>query len=189
MDGPVPVGSPGWTGCALMERADVSAPRVRWHPDCADVGSVECLQGCHRFRIGGENGTLHIGHRYHPPFDQVALFAPRCVAGEFVHVFTNTGDLVDVRQFDIEVQRSGDRVLSIRDVFETRVDTLDPEGLKRLMRFGTLAEIEAGIAAAEAAGLVPIKLNSVVPVTTTTRRWSRSPGEPSTAAGTCASSS
>jgi cyclic pyranopterin phosphate synthase len=42
------------------------------------------------------------------------------------------------------------------------VDSLDPDNLKRLMRFGTLAEIEAGIAAAEDAGLVPIKLNTVV---------------------------
>ena len=42
------------------------------------------------------------------------------------------------------------------------VDTLDPENLKRLMRFGTLSEIEAGIAAAEAAGLTPIKINAVV---------------------------
>ena len=42
------------------------------------------------------------------------------------------------------------------------VDTLHPERLKRLMRFGSLSEIEAGIAAAERAGLVPIKLNCVV---------------------------
>jgi len=42
------------------------------------------------------------------------------------------------------------------------VDTLDPEHLKKLMRFGTLPEILAGIDAAEAAGLVPIKINSVV---------------------------
>jgi cyclic pyranopterin phosphate synthase len=42
------------------------------------------------------------------------------------------------------------------------VDTLHPERLKRLMRFGTLEEIQAGIAAAEDAGLVPIKLNCVV---------------------------
>jgi cyclic pyranopterin phosphate synthase len=42
------------------------------------------------------------------------------------------------------------------------VDTLDPVRLKKLMRFGTLEEIEAGIAAAEQAGLVPIKLNCVV---------------------------
>jgi cyclic pyranopterin phosphate synthase len=42
------------------------------------------------------------------------------------------------------------------------VDTFDPERLKRLMRFGTLAEIEAGLAAAEKAGLVPLKINCVV---------------------------
>jgi GTP 3',8-cyclase len=42
------------------------------------------------------------------------------------------------------------------------VDTLHPERLKKLMRFGTLEEIEAGIAAAEEAGLTPIKINSVV---------------------------
>jgi cyclic pyranopterin phosphate synthase len=42
------------------------------------------------------------------------------------------------------------------------VDTLHPERLKKIMRFGTLHEIEAGIAAAEDAGLVPIKINCVV---------------------------
>jgi cyclic pyranopterin phosphate synthase len=42
------------------------------------------------------------------------------------------------------------------------LDTLDPGRLKKLMRFGTLPEIERGIAAAEAAGLLPIKLNCVV---------------------------
>ena len=42
------------------------------------------------------------------------------------------------------------------------VDTLHPERLKKLMRFATLEEVEAGIAAAEEAGLVPIKLNCTV---------------------------
>src|SRR5262249_2339737 len=42
------------------------------------------------------------------------------------------------------------------------VDTLDPERLKKIMRFGTLEEIEAGIAAAAEAGLRPIKVNSAV---------------------------
>jgi len=42
------------------------------------------------------------------------------------------------------------------------LDTLDPENLARVMRWGTLEEIWAGIAAAEAAGLTPIKINSVV---------------------------
>lgn len=42
------------------------------------------------------------------------------------------------------------------------VDTLDPQHLKRVMRFSTLEQIWAGIAAAEAANLTPIKINSVV---------------------------
>ena len=42
------------------------------------------------------------------------------------------------------------------------VDTLHPERLKKIMRFGSIEEIEAGIAAAESAGLLPIKLNCVV---------------------------
>jgi GTP 3',8-cyclase len=42
------------------------------------------------------------------------------------------------------------------------VDTLNPERLKKVMRFGTLEEMLAGIEAAEAANLTPIKLNSVV---------------------------
>jgi len=42
------------------------------------------------------------------------------------------------------------------------VDTLHPERLKKLMRFGTVQEILAGIDAAESAGLTPIKINCVV---------------------------
>jgi GTP 3',8-cyclase len=42
------------------------------------------------------------------------------------------------------------------------LDTLHPERLARLMRFGTFGEIWAGILAAESAGLRPIKLNAVV---------------------------
>jgi GTP 3',8-cyclase len=42
------------------------------------------------------------------------------------------------------------------------VDTLNAERLPQVMRLGTLAEIEAGIAAAAEAGLLPIKINCVV---------------------------
>jgi cyclic pyranopterin phosphate synthase len=42
------------------------------------------------------------------------------------------------------------------------VDTLNPERLKKLMRFGSLEEILAGIEAAQSAGLAPLKLNCVV---------------------------
>jgi cyclic pyranopterin phosphate synthase len=42
------------------------------------------------------------------------------------------------------------------------LDSLDPERLARIMRWGTLKQIWAGIEAAEAAGLRPMKLNAVV---------------------------
>ncbi len=42
------------------------------------------------------------------------------------------------------------------------IDTLHPERIGQLMRFATLEPIWAGIEAAEAAGLLPIKLNAVV---------------------------
>ncbi len=42
------------------------------------------------------------------------------------------------------------------------LDSLNPVTVERLMRWGTFAQIWRGIMAAEAAGLVPIKLNSVV---------------------------
>lgn len=42
------------------------------------------------------------------------------------------------------------------------LDSLHPGRLQRLMRFGTVEEIWAGLEAAESAGLVPIKLNVVV---------------------------
>lgn len=54
----------------------------------------------------------------------------------------------------------------LRDAGMTRlnihVDTLNAERVKRLMRFATIEEIRAGIAAAEAAGFAPLKLNCVV---------------------------
>ncbi len=42
------------------------------------------------------------------------------------------------------------------------VDSLNPERLKRVMRFGSFPQIWAGIEAAQAAGFSPIKINAVV---------------------------
>ncbi len=42
------------------------------------------------------------------------------------------------------------------------LDTLNPQRLQRVMRFGSFEVMWAGIEAAEAAGLTPIKLNAVV---------------------------
>ncbi len=42
------------------------------------------------------------------------------------------------------------------------IDTLDPEKFRRITRWGDVGRVRDGIAAAEAAGLVPLKLNCVV---------------------------
>jgi cyclic pyranopterin phosphate synthase len=42
------------------------------------------------------------------------------------------------------------------------IDTLDPVKFKRLTRWGEVADVWEGIQAAEAAGLVPMKLNAVI---------------------------
>jgi cyclic pyranopterin phosphate synthase len=55
-----------------------------------------------------------------------------------------------------DLRRAGLRRVNIH------LDTLDPERLRQIMRWGDLARIWSGIEAAEAAGLVPLKLNTVV---------------------------
>jgi cyclic pyranopterin phosphate synthase len=42
------------------------------------------------------------------------------------------------------------------------IDSLNPAHVARLMRWGTLDDLWAGVEAAEAAGLVPLKLNAVI---------------------------
>jgi len=42
------------------------------------------------------------------------------------------------------------------------VDTLDPDRFRRITRWGALEQVMEGIAAAEAAGLVPLKINAVI---------------------------
>jgi GTP 3',8-cyclase len=42
------------------------------------------------------------------------------------------------------------------------LDTLDPQKFRRLTRWGTLEDVWAGVEAADAAGLSPVKINAVV---------------------------
>lgn len=48
------------------------------------------------------------------------------------------------------------------DRINIHIDTLDPKKLGRIMRFGSFEKLWAGVEAAEAVGLTPIKLNAVV---------------------------
>jgi GTP 3',8-cyclase len=55
-----------------------------------------------------------------------------------------------------------DLVAAGLDRVNIHVDTLNPERLRQIMRWGDLGRIWSGIEAAEDAGLTPIKLNTVV---------------------------
>jgi GTP 3',8-cyclase len=57
---------------------------------------------------------------------------------------------------------AGDLKLAGLKRVNIHLDTLNPERVRQIMRWGDLARIWRGIEAAEAAGLTPIKLNTVV---------------------------
>jgi cyclic pyranopterin phosphate synthase len=76
------------------------------------------------------------------------------VAGISDLAMTTNGILLP--QLAVRLRRAGLRRINIH------LDTLDPVRLRRVMRFGSFEEMWAGIEAAEAAGLTPIKLNAVV---------------------------
>jgi hypothetical protein len=63
---------------------------------------------------------------------------------------------VRLPQLALPLRRAGLRRLNVH------LDSLDPERVARVMRWGTLAEIWAGIEAADAAGFSPLKLNAVI---------------------------
>jgi cyclic pyranopterin phosphate synthase len=116
--------------------------------------------------------------------EEIELVA-RAAVGVGFHKFRLTGGEPTLRPDIVDVVRRIAAIEGVRDVAMTtnaillprlagplaqagltrlnvHVDTFHPERLKKLMRFGSLEEIEAGIAAAEAAGLTPLKLNCVV---------------------------
>jgi cyclic pyranopterin phosphate synthase len=122
-------------------------------PDLLTAAEVETVVaaavsvGFRRFRLTGGEPTLRA--------DIVEIVA-RMARVEGVGEIAMTTNAVLLDRLARPLAEAGLRRVNIH------VDTFHPERLKRLMRFGTIDEIEAGIAAAEEAGLVPIKINCVV---------------------------
>jgi cyclic pyranopterin phosphate synthase len=129
------------------------------------------------------------GNTYVPPDDLLTAAEIETVARAAVAVgfrkFRLTGGEPTLRADLLEIVERLARLPGVRDLAMTtngillprlarslataglrrvniHVDSLDPVRLARLMRRGTVADIWAGIEAAEAAGLRPIKLNTVV---------------------------
>jgi cyclic pyranopterin phosphate synthase len=103
--------------------------------------------GFHKFRLTGGEPTLR---------PDLVDIVTRIAALSGVRDLAMTTNAVLLPRLARPLAAAGLRRVNVH------VDTLHPERLRRVMRFGTLHEIEAGLAAAEEAGLTPLKLNCVV---------------------------
>ena len=112
----------------------------------AVVGAAVSL-GFRKFRLTGGEPTLR---------PEIVEIVERIARVPGVADLSMTTNAVLLPRLARPLAKAGLRRINVH------VDTLHPERLKRLMRFGTVEEIEAGMAAAEEAGLLPIKLNCVV---------------------------
>jgi len=111
------------------------------------VGQAAIAAGFHRVRLTGGEPTLR--------FDLVEIVERlAAVPGMGDIAMTTNGILLPKLAGDLK--RAGLKRVNIH------LDTLNPERIRQIMRWGDLARIWQGIEAAEAAGLTPIKLNTVV---------------------------
>ena len=125
----------------------VPQPELLTAEEIETVVKAAVAVGFHKFRLTGGEPTLR------PEIVEITQRIAKVPGVEDLAMTTN-GILLP--RLARPLRDAGLKRLNIH------VDTLHPERLKKLMRFATLEEMEAGIAAAEEAGLVPIKLNCTV---------------------------
>src|SRR5688572_888133 len=106
------------------------------------VGRAALNVGFRRFRLTGGEPTLRA--------DLVEIVERLVALGPDEVAMTTNGVLLP--RLAAPLARAGLTRVNIH------VDTLNAERLPQIMRLGSLADIEAGIEAAERAGLVPIKI-------------------------------
>jgi GTP 3',8-cyclase len=125
----------------------VPQPELLTAAEIETVVRAAVAVGFHKFRLTGGEPTLR---------PEIVEITERIAAVPGVEDLAMTTNGILLPRLAKPLRDAGLRRLNIH------VDTLHPERLKKLMRFATLEEMEAGIAAAEEAGLVPIKLNCTV---------------------------
>jgi GTP 3',8-cyclase len=108
---------------------------------------VAAENGINRIRLTGGEPLVRVGLPdlvrslvNIPRIDQVSLTTNGSLLSEFAQTLANAG----LKRVNISL------------------DTLDPEKFRKITRRGSLDQVWAGILAAEAAGLTPIKINSVI---------------------------
>ena len=122
-------------------------PELLTAPEIETVARAAVGVGFRKFRLTGGEPTLR------PDLVEIAARIASVPGVEDLAMTTN-GILLP--RLAKPLREAGLRRLNIH------VDTLDPERLKKVMRFASIEEVMAGIAAAEDAGLLPIKINCTV---------------------------
>jgi len=125
----------------------VPSPELLTAEEIETVAQAAVQVGFHKFRLTGGEPTLR---------PDIVEIVRRIAATPGVEDVAMTTNAVLLPRLAAPLAEAGLRRLNIH------VDTFHPERLKKIMRFGSIDEIEAGITAAEAAGLRPIKINCVV---------------------------
>lgn len=125
----------------------IPSPELLTAAEIESVVEAAVSLGFHKFRLTGGEPTLR---------PEIVEIVERIAAVAGVADLSMTTNAILLPRLARPLAKAGLRRINVH------VDTLHPERLKRLMRFGTIEEIEAGMAAAEDAGLRPLKLNCVV---------------------------
>ena len=125
----------------------IPAPELLTAQEIERVVRAAVSVGFHKFRLTGGEPTLR---------PDLVEIVGRIAAVPGVADLAMTSNAILLPRLARPLAAAGLKRLNVH------VDTFNSERLKRLMRFGTVQEIEAGLAAAEEAGLVPLKLNCVV---------------------------
>lgn len=131
----------------LEARSAPAGPRLLTPLEIELVGRAAIEVGFRKIRLTGGEPTLR---------QDLVEIVERLASIEGLRDLALTTNGILLPRLASPLARAGLRRVNIH------LDTLNEERLGRIMRFGTLTEIWAGIEAAEAAGLVPIKLNAVV---------------------------
>jgi len=125
----------------------IPSPELLTAAEIETVAQAAVQVGFRKFRLTGGEPTLR---------PDIVEITRRIAAVPGVEDVAMTTNAILLPRLARPLREAGLRRLNIH------VDTLNPERLTKIMRFGSLPEIEAGIAAAAKAGLVPIKINSTV---------------------------
>ena len=129
-------------GLKFLPREELLTPS-----EIADVARVAVSVGFRKFRLTGGEPTLR---------PDLVEIVQRLGEIEGVGNLEMTTNGVLLPELARPLARAGLRRVNVH------LDSLDPEGLPQIMRWGRLEQIWQGIEAAEEAELVPIKLNAVI---------------------------